>query len=101
MILLFGLFAGAGQSLALGHAQTVPCSEASITLGSTAADIPGCDKGMNQQTCAADSGCAFLVLKNVSSVLERFERTKPLPFAIANLVGASTPPDTPPPILLS
>ncbi|WP_157967749.1 hypothetical protein [Cohaesibacter intestini] len=56
---------------------------------------------MSQQSCAFDSGCAFHFLKYPLSISLPIERSKPLPFAIGNLVGASSPPETPPPIQLS
>ena len=101
VILLFGLFAGAGQTAAFEHLQPVSCSEAALELGAVVAQIPGCGKGMLHQSCASDGVCSFLLLKNAISVLPPLEASLPYPVAFSGLYGSRTPPDTPPPIALS
>nr|WP_319531994.1 hypothetical protein [uncultured Cohaesibacter sp.] len=101
ILLLFGLFAGAGQSFALGHAEPVSCAEATMKLGTVVAELPGCDQGMLHQTCTSDGVCSFLILKSATNASEARQKTLPHPATIANLTGARTPPETPPPISLS
>nr|WP_319516854.1 hypothetical protein [uncultured Cohaesibacter sp.] len=101
ILLLFGLFAGAGQSFALGHSEPVSCAEATVTLGTVVAEVPGCDQGMFHQTCTSDGVCSYLILKSATNALEARLHTLPYPATVANLTGSRTPPDTPPPIFLS
>lgn len=100
-LLLFGLLAGTGQSFALSHADAVPCADATVALGSVTVTVPGCEKGMMHQTCAADGVCSFLIFKDAVGGLEPHPKAILSPVALSSLTGSHTPPDTPPPIVLS
>nr|WP_319483057.1 hypothetical protein [uncultured Cohaesibacter sp.] len=100
LILLFGLFAGTGQSFAVGPSEPVTCSGTSVTLGSVAAELPGCDKGMQYQTCTSDGVCSFLIIRDTVDNWARLVLPAPYPVEVADLVGSHTPPETPPPNIL-
>ncbi|WP_119309133.1 hypothetical protein [Cohaesibacter haloalkalitolerans] len=100
VILLFGLFAGTGQGSAIGPSNPVSCSEATVALASVAAEVPGCDKAMQHQTCTSDGVCSFLIIKAAVDSWAHLELPAPYPMGIADLVGAHTPPETPPPNFL-